>query len=125
MANSKAGLDAAFIEQQRQKLLQLQSTLRTAAQADDADADDLRGSAGDAGEAEDDAQKLAGLELDDNLAVRDHERLRRVERALQKIQEGTYGLSDQSGVIIPRERLAAVPETTLTLSEERAAEGRR
>jgi DnaK suppressor protein len=122
MSKSKAGLDAAFIEQQRQKLLQLQATLRAAARADDADAADLRSSSEWAEEAEDDAQKLAGLELDDNLAVRDLERLRRVERALEKIEQGTYGLSDQSGVIIPRERLAAVPETTLTLSEERAAE---
>jgi DnaK suppressor protein len=122
MSKSKAGLDAAFIEQQRQKLLQLQATLRAAARADDADAADLRSSSELAEEAEDDAQKLAGLELDDNLAVRELERLRRVERALQKIEQGTYGPSDQSGVIIPRERLAAVPETTLTLSEERAAE---
>jgi DnaK suppressor protein len=37
---------------------------------------------------------------------------------LQKIEEGTYGLSEISGEPIPRERLEAVPEALYTLSEE-------
>jgi len=42
--------------------------------------------------------------------VRDLQRLERVDRALRKIEEGTYGLSDISGQPIPRERLEAIPE---------------
>jgi DnaK suppressor protein len=53
------------------------------------------------------------------------ERLERVNRALKKIEEGTYGLSDRSGKPIPRERLEAVPEALYTLSEEQALEGKR
>jgi DnaK suppressor protein len=122
MTKPNAGLDPTFVERQRQYLLQLRAMLRSDADDDDADAADLRASSGPGQEAEDDAQKLAGLELDDNLVVRDLARLRRVERALQKIEDGTYGISDLSGQAIPRERLEAVPETVLTLKEESAKE---
>jgi DnaK suppressor protein len=42
-----------------------------------------------------------------------------VNRALAKIQEGTYGLSDISGRPIPRDRLIATPEATDLLQEAR------
>jgi len=45
-----------------------------------------------------------------------------VDRALKKIEEGSYGLSDRSGKPIARERLEAVPEALYTLSEEQAGE---
>jgi DnaK suppressor protein len=41
------------------------------------------------------------------------ERLDRVERALEKLDEGTYGTCDQCGRPIPEKRLAAMPESTL------------
>ena len=40
------------------------------------------------------------------------------ERALQKIADGTYGYSDRSGEPIPKLRLEAMPEATLTVEEE-------
>jgi len=43
-----------------------------------------------------------------------------IERALRKIDEGTYGISDVSGERIPRERLDAVPEAIYTLAEQSA-----
>ena len=52
-------------------------------------------------------------------------RLERVERALAKIDNGTYGLSDVSGQPIPRERLEAVPEAACTLREEQEREPKR
>ncbi len=52
----------------------------------------------------------------------DETRLRRIERALQKVAEGSYGYSDRSGDPIPRSRLQAVPEATLTIDEEQQAE---
>jgi DnaK suppressor protein len=76
-------------------------------------------------EFEDDAQELDALERDGNLVVRDVERLARVDRALQKIEEGTYGLSDGSGEPIPRDRLEAVPEALYSLSEEQVRERNR
>ena len=53
------------------------------------------------------------------------QRLRSIERALAKIDEGTYGLSDLSGDPIPRARLEAIPEAVLTIQEEEAREKQR
>ena len=70
----------------------------------------------------DDAQKTT---LRDNDAARfEHNvgRLSAVRRALEKIEDGTYGFSDESGKPIPRARLEAVPESVLTVEESAAAE---
>jgi DnaK suppressor protein len=119
-------LDPAFIAKQRQALTKLRATLLTAARDDEADEAEIKDeSSGGAREYEDDAQKLATLELDGNLVVRDIARLERVDRALKKIEEGTYGASDLSGQLIPRERLEAIPESIYTLAEEKARESAR
>jgi RNA polymerase-binding transcription factor len=123
MKTPKSGLDAAFVERQRQYLLRLRASLVAAAEATESDEAEVKADrGGGAMEAEDDAQELDALERDGNLVVRDVERLERVDRALQKIEEGTYGLSDSSGKPIPRERLEAVPEALYTLSEEEVRE---
>lgn len=43
--------------------------------------------------------------------------LARVERALDRIKDGTYGLSQVSGKPIPRERLEALPTATTLVDE--------
>jgi DnaK suppressor protein len=104
-------LDQAFIEQQRHRLTKLRDELLQATQAAEAEQAQLRSqSLGEAHESEDDAQKLAMLELDGAAVQRSMQRLTRIERALQKIKDGTYGFSDADGAPIPRERLEAVPE---------------
>ncbi len=116
-------LDPAFVEKQRQALLELRVVLLNATRERESDESEIKEeSAGGPRELEDDAQKLATLELDGNLVVRDVARLDRVDRALKKIEEGTYGASDESGQLIPRERLEAVPESIYTLAEEQARE---
>lgn len=125
MSKGNPGLDPAFIDQQRQVLLRLRDNLQVAARSSEAEETDVRsGSTDGAQEYEDDAQKLDALELEGNLVVRDLERLEQVDRALRKIDEGTYGLSDLSGLPIPRERLEAIPEASCTLAEEKRREGR-
>ena len=120
MSTGNPGLDPAFIDKQRRYLLRLRDGLRAAARASESEETEVRaGSADGAQEYEDDAQKLDALELDGNLIVRDIERLERVDRALKKIDEGTYGVSDLSGRPIPRERLEAIPEAICTLAEEK------
>ncbi len=44
--------------------------------------------------------------------------LGKIERALQKMDEGTYGLSDIDGVLIPIERLEALPYALTTVEQE-------
>jgi thioredoxin reductase (NADPH) len=126
MKTPKSGIDPAFVEKQRQYLLRLRASLVAAAEATESEEAEVKGDrTGGAMESEDDAQELDALERDGNLVVRGVERLERVDRALQKIAEGTYGLSDRSGEPIPRERLEAVPEALYTLSEEEVRERNR
>jgi DnaK suppressor protein len=70
------------------------------------------------------AQELVAKEIDQAIHDVDERRLNRIERALEKIDEGTYGFSEISGAPIPQARLEAVPEALLTVSEEQAAEQR-
>jgi DnaK suppressor protein len=115
--------DASFIGKQRHYHSRLRKALLAAVENAEADEVNLQ-SESDVGprEYEDDAQKLAALERDGNMVVRDIERLDRVDRALRKIGDGTYGLSDVSGQPIPRQKLEAVPEAICTLAEEKVIE---
>jgi DnaK suppressor protein len=111
------------VERQRQQLLRLRDNLLAAVRAAESDEAEVRGpSTREAAEFEDDAQRLDTLERDGHLVVRDAERLECVSRALKKIEEGTYGLSDMSGQPIPRERLEVIPEALYTQSEEERRE---
>jgi DnaK suppressor protein len=116
-------LDPTFLDQQRRKLTQMRDELLRATQAGETEEAEIRSqSLGEAHESEDDAQKLAMLDIDGAAVERSMQRLTRIERALQKIEDGTYGLSDASGDPIPRARLEAMPEAIYTLSELRARE---
>ena len=126
MKNVAAGIDAAFVEKQRQYLMRLRADLTAAAAASESDEAEVKSQRVDnAVELEEDAQALDALERDGNLVARDVARLERVDRALEKIAQGTYGLSDKSGEPITRERLQAVPEALYTLSEEQMLERHR
>ena len=117
--------DAGFLDKQRQALLHLRETLLAATRLAEAGEADVRAAGADtAEEYEDDGQELDQLERDGNLVVRQVARLERVDRALKKIEEGTYGLSDESGEQISRARLEAIPESLYTLTEERAHEAK-
>jgi DnaK suppressor protein len=41
-----------------------------------------------------------------------------IERALEKIEEGTYGICDVSGEEIPIKRLEAIPYATMTVASQ-------
>jgi len=123
MPKQKAAGDPAFLEQQRKRLVAMRDELlsRDAARP----ALDRTTRPEGAEEIEDDAQKLAQSEIDDTVHGVEQNRLRSIERALAKIDEGTYGLSDLSGDPIPRARLEAIPEAVLTIQEEAARERQR
>ncbi len=119
MKTKTARLDKTFIERQRKHLVRIRSEIQDAMQAKEAEEAGINSqSAGEALESEDDAQRLAMLELDGNLVARNIRRLAQVERALEKIGDGTYGISDASGDPIPIERLEALPEAILTAAEQ-------
>lgn len=48
--------------------------------------------------------------------------LRQIERALEKIDENTYGICDISGEEIPKARLEAIPYATMTVKAQEKLE---
>jgi DnaK suppressor protein len=119
--NDKVRFEPAFLETKRSQLKALREALVGNSTATLKEESELNaGANGEAREFEDDAQKLTTLELEGTLEARDTVRLINVERALRKIDEGTYGVSDVSGEPIPIERLNAVPEAIYTLAEQAA-----
>jgi DnaK suppressor protein len=78
-----------------------------------------------ASEAEDNADAALALTeegQDDAIAESLRDRLEVIERALRRLDEGSYGRSVRSGDPIPDERLEADPAAELTIEEARAAE---
>jgi DnaK suppressor protein len=123
MSDKAPRLDAAFVERKRRQLTKLREELRRSSNAAEAEESATRSESNlQAHEYEDDAQKLDTLEKQGNAVARDVQRLVRVERALSKIEEGTYGYSDVSGKRIPDDRLEAVPDAISTVAEQEASE---
>ena len=73
------------------------------------------------GDIEDAALSLTAEGLDDSVAETLRERLDALNRALKRLDDGTYGRSVRSGLPIPAERLEADPAAELTIEEARAA----
>lgn len=119
-------LDQQFVESQRERLVSLRDEL---VRIKEGVADDER----DLGEAEGDTQFDSGdlsqdmftREMDASIGEQVGRRLGEVDRALRKIEEGTYGLSDDSGEPIPWGRLEAIPEATRTVEEQQRFEQER
>ena len=70
----------------------------------------------------DPAQSLTQQGMDDAIAESLRDRLAALERAQQRLADGTYGRSVQSGQPIPDERLEADPAAELTVEEAAARE---
>ncbi len=66
----------------------------------------------------DDADRLQGDEVDEGLAEQLRDELAAVERAERRLEEGTYGLSIESGEPIPAPRLEAIPWAERTAPEQ-------
>lgn len=123
MTSENSGLSPAFIERQRQQLetlrdqlLQTEENTQGGELAQEAYGDEPRDSG-------DEGANMAQREINQALREVSDRRLANVERALEKIKEGSYGFSDASGEPIPKARLEAAPEAIYTVEEERWREG--
>ena len=120
---STTRVDPTFLDHQKRRLTALRQEILSLRQDQQGEQKGVNADlSGQARDYEDDAQRLAAVELQDNLVVHDDERLSNIERALQKIDEGTYGLSAASGKPIALERLKAFPEALYTEEEQRQRE---
>jgi DnaK suppressor protein len=59
--------------------------------------------------------------MDDAIADSLRDRLATLDRALKRLDDGTYGRSVRSGLPIPDDRLEADPAAELTIEEARAS----
>jgi DnaK suppressor protein len=66
----------------------------------------------------DDAELIEEEQVDDALAEQLHGELEAVERAMKRLENGTYGLSIESGEPIPAGRLEAIPWAERTAEEQ-------
>ena len=83
---------------------------------------DDRAAERETGDIADPAQPLTEQGVDDAVAAGLRDRLAALDRALERVDEGTYGRSVRSGERIPDARLEADPAAELTVTE--AAEER-
>jgi len=71
------------------------------------------------------ASDVYDQELNIGLASSEQSLLNRIEGALKRIEEGTYGLSVTTGKPISKKRLVAVPYAELTVQEQEEEEKKR
>lgn len=101
----------------RTERAEVQSLLKdteAAGQADRATEDE------EGGDIADPAQALTAQMEDDAIAASLRDRLAALDRAEQRLDNGTYGRSIRSGLPIPDERLEADPAAELTVEEANA-----
>jgi DnaK suppressor protein len=119
-------LDEKFIAQQGDRLQHLKEELlriRTGMSADEQERAENEGDTQlDSGDM---SQEMFTREMDATIGEQVERRLKDVDRALQKVDEGTYGLSDVSGEPIPKGRLEAMPEAIRTVEEQQRFERER
>ncbi|WP_341316658.1 TraR/DksA family transcriptional regulator [Paraburkholderia sp. IMGN_8] len=123
MSGHQVTLSEEFIAQQRKRLEALRRELlggKEDSLANERTAQEQHRD--EAEEIEDEAQGIAQREVSRALRAVNDRRIRDIQRALQKIADGTYGLSDASGQPIPKARLEATPEAVLTVEEQRSRE---
>jgi DnaK suppressor protein len=121
-------LDKEFVEKQRERLEELRAELTRMVEGLEEDQQDRAESEGDMTENDsgDMSQSLFTREMDATVEQTIEKRLESVDRALQKIEEGTYGICDDTGELIPRGRLEAIPEAIYTVeAQQRRERGRR
>ena len=124
MANTE--LDEGFVAQQKERLLELREELLRIQRGMEGDQQNRGEEQGDTQpDSGDESQDMFNREMDATIGQQAGQRVQDVERALEKIEEGTYGLSDESGDSIPKGRLEAMPEAIRTVNEQQEFEKER
>jgi DnaK suppressor protein len=120
MADHPTHLDAATLAELRARLVQERARLRGLATPQKGDADQADTGIAPSDEPNDYGDQALELTQEDTeYALRENERilLGQVEHALERMQQGTYGLSEVTGQPIPLERLQIVPWATTNVTD--------
>ena len=110
------------IEKFRKRLLDMRAQLTDQVRETSEDVravDEVKGySQHQADEGTDDFNRTISLEL----TIAEQAILRQIDRALEKIDDGTYGVCDISNKAIPIKRLEAIPYATMTVEAQEQIE---
>lgn len=124
MAHSE--LDSGFIERQRANLEEIRAEISRMRDGLKEDAQDRTEEqqyqeidSGDLG------QELHTRQMDETISDQAETRLENIERALKKIEEGSYGICDDTGEEILKGRLEAMPEAVTTVEAQQRRDERR
>ncbi len=124
MANTQ--LDEQFVEEQRGSLEGLKEELlrmRRGMEEDERDrSQEEQDTELDSG---DESQQMFTREMDATIGEQMERRLEDVERALEKVEEGSYGVCDDTGEEIAKGRLEAIPEAIRTVEAQQSFERER
>ena len=104
----------SLLASERERIVALLADTTRAGSAD-------RAEANDAGPYDNAAERLTAEEGDDAIAASLRRRLDALDRAEQRLDDGTYGVSTRSGRPIDDDRLEADPAAELTAEEARTA----
>lgn len=119
-------LDGEFIAQQKSRLQDLKAELLEMQQGMEEDeqnrSDEEQTSQFDSGDM---SQQMFTREMDATIGEQIERRLEDVQRALEKIDEGTYGICEDTGEEIPKGRLEAMPEAIRTVEAQQRFERER
>ncbi len=127
---AKPAFDAKFLEEQRQSLFEERLNLIGSAERLEGEAAALMEDL-DPGDVQFDDESGEGdslvVERERDLALSGQARqmIADIDAALQRLENGTYGLSTVSGRPIPKERLRAIPWATELVEEKVGGLGRR
>jgi DnaK suppressor protein len=118
--------NSQFVEKQRGRLEELKEELLDIQRGMEEDerqrSEEEQDTELDAG---DEAQQMFTREMDASIGEQNERRLEDVDRALEKISEGSYGVCDDTGEEIAEGRLEAVPEAIRTVDAQQNFERER
>lgn len=109
------------LEQLKKVLLKRRDALRKAIEGDWTLLNELRDQGGDLLDL---ALDSSQGELNSQLMEAESRELAQIERAIERMEDGTYGLCEVTGKPIPLARLQALPYATLCIEAQRALEKR-
>ena len=116
-------MDEAFIAQMKQKLLMMKKEILENLAAENDEFKEIVGA-----DESKDIVDIASTDLDKRvlgeLGDQEVRRLRLIESALSRIENGTYGYCLKTGKPIPRERLEAIPYALYTIEYQNEVERR-
>ena len=123
---SNDGLDGKFVGQQKERLLEIRGELTRMKEGMAEDAEERSQEEQDTQlDRGDMSQEIFTREMDATIEGQVGRRLEDVERALEKIDEGSYGVCEDTGEEIAKGRLEAMPEAIRTVEAQQRFEQER